>query len=219
MFAAPVASLPAFLDPDRDEARRWLTDELTRADYHRPESIVRQVIGWISDRLGFVINLIPGVDGLASVVIVVVVLAAVVGIALMIRGRWRRRVLTQKSSGAVLEDPTLTPADYRSRAAAALRSGDWDAAVLDYYRAVASDVVQRTVLDERPGRTAHEIALELEAPFPEQSAAVYQVAADFDDVRYGHRHTTRARAEAARELDQAIRRARPRHREFVGGHL
>lgn len=209
--------LSSVLDPETDEARRWLQNELARGEYNRPESVVERVVTWLGERLAFTVNLIPGVGGLGSVIILLVVVAAVVGAVLMIRGRWRRRALTARDTGAVLDDPSLTPADYRARASSAFSSGQWDAALLDYYRAIASEAVQRTVLDERPGRTAHEVALELRDAFPDQHAELLQAAADFDDVRYGQGHTTRDRAQAVRDLDRSLRRARPQHRELVGG--
>lgn len=118
--------------------------------------------------------------------------------------------LRERPTGAVLEDPHLTARDYRDRAERAWRSGDWDAALLDSYRALAASADERTLLDDVPGRTAHEIALALATPFAEHAPALGDAADRFDDVRYGDRHATREQAERVRSLDSTLARTRPR---------
>jgi len=198
------------LDPDREEARRWLADELAQPDYHRPEPIVTRIVNWLLDRLNDLIQLVPGGSGLSQLLLVVVVGLAVVALVFALRGRFRQGALRERATGAVLEDPHLTARDYRSRAEAAWRRGDWDSVLLDSYRAIAAAATERALLDDVPGRTAHEVAVALTVPFPEQAPALRDAADRFDDVRYGGRRATREQAERVRALDGTLARTRPR---------
>ena len=72
------------------------------------------------------------------------------------------------SAGAVLEDPRVTAAQYRERAATARAAGRYGEAVLDSFRAIARDMGNRTLLDDAPGRTAHEVSVAVATAFPTQ---------------------------------------------------
>jgi hypothetical protein len=98
---------------------------------------------------------------------------------------------------------------YRSRASDAARQGDWDTVVLDGYRAIVAASVERTVLDELPGRTAHEASLELSRAFPPEGDAVRAAANRFDAVRYGHDRASEQDGRAVLALDERVARARP----------
>ena len=87
--------------------------------------------------------------------------------------------------------------------------GDWDTVVLDGYRAVVAASVERTVLDELPGRTAHEASVELARAFPTEGEALRSAADRFDAVRYGHDRATEADARAVLGLDDRVAGARP----------
>lgn len=204
------AGLVRGLDPDRDEARRWLAEELAQPDYNRPEPLVERIRSWLLDRLEDLIGLVPGDSGMAKLLIVVVIALAVVALVFALRGRFRQGALRERATGAVLEDPHLTARDYRSRAEAAWRRGDWDSVLLDSYRAIAAAATERALLDDVPGRTAHEVAVALTVPFPEQAPALRDAADRFDDVRYGGRRATREQAERVRALDGTLARTRPR---------
>lgn len=205
--SGPVAS---GLDPSRDEARRWLAEELSGAEYNRPEPVIQRIIDWLLERLDALVQLIPGSTGLSQLLLVAVVALAVVALVFAVRGRLRQGRLRERGTGAVLDEPHLTARDYRARAETARQRGDWDAALLDSYRALAASASERTLLDDAPGRTAHEIALALTVTFPEHDASLRSAADRFDDVRYGERHATRAQAETVRDLDATLSRARPR---------
>lgn len=210
LAVARPGALPAGLDPDRDEARRWLAEELAQAEYNRPEPIFTRVLNWVLDRLAQLVDLVPGSSGLSQLLLVAVVLLALAALAFALRGRLRQGSLRERSAGAVLEDPHLTARDYRDRSDRAWRAGDWDGALLDSYRAVAASADERTLLDDVPGRTAHEVAVALATPFAEQARALRDAADRFDDVRYGEMHATREQAERVRALDSTLSRTRPR---------
>ena len=81
--------------------------------------------------------------------------------------------------------------------------------MLEAYRAIARSAVERTLLDDLPGRTAHEVAVALVPVFPASAASLATAADVFDAVRYGRRA---ARVESARDrlaLDAALATTRP----------
>lgn len=193
------------LSPTPPEARDWLRQELQGSDYQSPwlDSVGR----WLMDRLS---DLIEGARHLAGLSPAVTVLMAVVVIALLVwvLPRVRRDKVAAKSAGAVLEDVTITPRHYRDLAAKALADGRYDEAVLDGFRAIAKDMSDRRVLDDAPGRTAHEVSLLLTSPFPNHADRLAQAADLFDSVRYGHRRASADQASQILRLDAELAGAR-----------
>ena len=68
---------------------------------------------------------------------------------------------------------------------------------------------ERTLLGERPGSTAREAVVELVPVFPVFEKRLLEASDVFDLVRYGGRPTTRDPALAIRDLDDALRLAKP----------
>lgn len=199
----------AALDPDRDQARQWLEAELSKAEYNRSEPLVRRLINWLLERLSDLLSLVPGSQSLGWVLLLAVLALVAVVALFAVRGRRRGHALGQQGSGAVLEDPTLSAADYRSRADQAARAGDWDAVLLDSYRALAADGVERTLLDHASALTAHEVGHDLGRYFPPQQAQLAAAADAFDLVRYGDGTSGEREASGVRDLDRTLSRTRP----------
>lgn len=196
------------LDPDRDDARELLQRELAKPDYNRPESLLQKGLSWLLERLGDLIQIMPGSNGLSMLLLGVILALAVVAIFFAVRGSRRSRQLTDRT-GPVLAEVGLGARDYRARAAAAAREGRWDDVLLDSYRAIAAATDERALLDELPGTTAHEIALGLRGPFPDHAEALLAAANDFDGVCYGDQRASQRQAERVRELDRALAATRP----------
>jgi len=139
------------------------------------------------------------------------VLVALIVIALLVwvLPKVRRESVAAASDGDVLEDLTITPRTYRDRAAQAFAEGRYDDAALDGFRAIAKDMSDRTLLDDAPGRTAHEVSLALAQPFPGHADRLAQAANVFDAVRYGHRGATADQATEVQRLDAELVRTRP----------
>lgn len=212
MPSIPVDGPP--LDPSSPEARQWVLDELSKGRYTTEPSRWQRFVEWLQDLLGAG----PGsgvIPGWAAAVVVAVVLAV---LALVVTRLLRPEPSTgrARSAGAVVDDEGLAAADYRARAREARARGDWDAVLLDSYRALAASAVERTLLTDLPGRTAHEVALALAPVFPAQASALAASAEEFDAVRYGHRRTTQDPAVAAAELDTALLSTRPALAHLVG---
>jgi len=194
------------LNPTPPEARAWLRQELHGSDYQSPwlDSMSR----WIVDQLR---KLLEGAGHLAGLSPVITVLMALVVIALLVwvLPKVRREPVVAVSGGAVLENVTITARRYRDQAAQALRDGRYDEAVLDGFRAIAKDTSDRRVLNDAPGRTAHEVSLALASPFPDHADRLSRAADLFDAVRYGHRRASAHQASQILELDAELVTTRP----------
>ncbi|UZN01890.1 DUF4129 domain-containing protein [Cellulomonas sp. S1-8] len=194
------------VEPDAATARRWLRDELLDPAYHRQESLLERALTWLTDQLDNLPAIgMSGTTGLLVVVgVVVVVLVVALRVAGPVRAGARRR-----REGVLHADDRRTAAELRASADAAARSGSWSVAVADRYRAVVRDLEERALLDERPGRTAHEAARVAGAALPPLAAALARGGDLFDDVVYGERAASPDDDATLRSLDAAVRAARP----------
>lgn len=194
------------LDPSNEEAHSWLADELSKSRYDTPPDF----FGWLGRLIDRLLPTHVGGVGLPGwVVPVVTTVVLVVAAILVLRAGnmdLRRR---RPKSGSFVDDPTLTAADYRRLSAEAEAEGNWDMVVLQSFRALAVSATERTLLDDRPGRTAREVVVELGPVFPTCKERMSAAADVFDLVRYGGRSTTRDAALAMRQLDDEVRLTRP----------
>ncbi len=197
--------LDAPLDPTSDEARRWLEEELAKGPYNPRPGLVERFLEWL-DRI---LSGTPegGAHSFLLPVVVVVLLAV---LALVLVTVLRREVgRARPGTRNVLDVPDVDAATLRSRARSAAARGDWDGAVVDGVRTVARAGVERVVLDDAPGRTAHEVAVALATSFPAESEALMHAADAFDAVRYGDRRATPEQARAVLALDERLVGTRP----------
>lgn len=197
------------LSPGGDQARDLLRHELAKPEYHERKSLVQTVVDWVLERLGEVLSGSTGtLPALAWLVGLLLVIAA---IALAVFGLRRGRV-SSKVDGArsVLGETTLTADDLRRRADRARGAGDHSAASLDYMRAVAARGVERALVAASPGLTAYEVARQLTVSFPDQERELAAAATTFDEILYGGRSGDERTSAALGELDERLRRTRPR---------
>ena len=199
--------LPRVLEPTPDQARAWLEQELRSAAYHQT-SLLDRLLTWVQDRLADAASSSTDLSAAPTVVTVVVALL-VVGLISWVLPRVRREGSARRPDGAVLEDPRVTAAQYRERAAEARRAGHHADAVLDSYRAIAREMSDRTLLDDAPGLTAHEVSVAVGRAFPARSGELSRAADLFDAVRYGGGTAGLEDAEDVAELDAALARSRP----------
>ena len=94
-----------------------------------------------------------------------------------------------RGSGPAPRSPTTRVGadEWRARAEAAYASGDHGTALVDGFRALAVRQVERGLLDDAPGATAHELAVALRALHPGREQQVDEGARLFDLVLYGDR--------------------------------
>jgi Domain of unknown function (DUF4129) len=207
-----MLSLPGAppLDPSREQARDWARRELADPAYARASpGLVERAVRWVFDRIRDL-----GVRGsdltspAAGITLLVLVTAVVLVVVLLRTGRLRGPSRSAQG-GAVFTDPTRSADEHRRLADAAGAVGDWAGAVRERFRAVVRSLEERVVLDERPGRTAHEAAADAGIVLPKVAAALAVGAGIFDDVVYGERAATAAQDGDLRALDAAVQLARP----------
>ncbi len=196
-------------DPDRGEARDLLIQELAKPEYNQRENPLVRLANWLTEQLNNLLNVLPGSSSLSSVLVVLVVLLVVSVLVFASRQLLRDRTLSAASAGAVLGAENLSAQEFRARADHCGALGDWDGALLDYYRALTAGAGERTLLDDAPTRTAHEVAGTLATTFPDHGQDLRWSADAFDRVRYGQQSCSRDEAERVRDLDRVVQKARP----------
>ncbi len=195
--------------PDAETARRWAVAELADPIYHRRESLLDLALRWLLERFAEMQNAIGGLDVRLAALVLAVVVVAGVAIALAVAGPVRRARRARQGSAEVFVDDERTAAELRASADALAGEGRWSEAVLDRFRAILRSLDERAVLDDRPGRTAHEAAVEAAGALPSCGTDLIRASRLFDDVCYGDSHATADDDAWLRELDATVRRAKP----------
>lgn len=195
--------------PGRDEARDLLIQELAKPEYNRRENPLVRLAQWLMEQLNNLLNVLPGSGSLSAVLIVLVVLFVISAVVFASRQRLRDRTLSITSTHSVLGEESLSAKQYRARADRSGAAGDWDTALLDHYRALTAGAGERTLLDDAPTRTAHEVAVTLATTFPDHGEDLRWSADAFDRVRYGQQSCSQGEAERVRDLDRIVQKARP----------
>ena len=205
---AGVLITPPLL-PGRDEAARAAQRELSKQIYQQAQpSLLERVLQWLQDKFaelaGRVSSAVPGGWwGLIAIVLLFVLVLVLV--------RWRVGGLARSAatSPAGFGSTAKTAAQHRAAADRAAAAQRWDEAVLERFRAVVRQLEERAVIDERAGRTADEAAADGGRLLPGCAEALRSGAALFDDVAYGKVPAGLASDLALRDLDDAVRAARP----------
>ena len=218
-LAAAVRASAVPLEPDADDARRLLLDELGRPEYEaaRPNALdlAAQAVGdWIARILG---GASGGLADLAPLVIGALVLAVVV-VAFLVFGAPRRdrRRAAERGDGLFGSDDRRSAEELRRAAEAARRAGDLDSAVSDLFRAIAREQAERTIVTVDPGTTARGFARRAGSAHPGHAERLVAAADDFDAVRYLGRAGTEEMVDRLVALDRELRTAAPVLREPVG---
>lgn len=195
--------------PDADEARRWAVAELANPIYHRRPSIWQTVWDWFLERLAEAQSALSGLSAGTVALVVAALVALVVVIALIVTGPVRTARRGSRGSEEVFVDDERTAAELRASADALAAQGRWSHAVLDRYRAVVRSLEERALLDPRPGRTAHEAAIEAAALLPTCAGDLDRASRLFDDVCYGDIAAGSEDDAAMREIDTLVLATRP----------
>lgn len=174
------------LAPGTDEARRLLEEELTEPAYLEAQPNIFERL--LADVLRSLARLFDGVTGLgAGPGTLVVAVGAVILIAvavLLIKPRLNARGRQQEAAVFDGEDGRSAE-EHRRRAALHAADGEWNTAVAELLRAIIRSAEERLVIDERPGRTATEAGLQLQAAFPGAGPDIIWLADLFNETHYG----------------------------------
>ena len=193
------------LDPTSPEARDWLEDELSKGIYRDDRGPLERLIDWINELLSR-----TGSGSLPAWMIVLAVVVALAVLALVVaRSVQAERRMTGSRPDGVLDGPARSAAEHRAAAGRALAAGDHDTAVVESYRAITRSAIERTLLDDLPGRTAHEVSVALGPVFPASAARLAAAADTFDAVLYGRRAAAAEAAQEVAALDSTLAATRP----------
>ncbi|MDD7835270.1 MULTISPECIES: DUF4129 domain-containing protein [Paenarthrobacter] len=210
----PLLSLEPPVTPDREEARRWAIEELSKPQYPDAtpgwlEQLWRDFLDWLSSLEG---DGTSADTNFALPLIVILAVALIVVAVVVVRPRLNARRASRQEDiyGA---DSTMNADDYRTRASAAADDGDWAAAVVDHFRAVVRSAEERDIIAVRAGRTADEAAAQLGQVFGAAQQRLVDAARLFDAVRYGEQNATRTDYGSLRDLDAELLGMKP---DFAG---
>jgi hypothetical protein len=200
------------VDISRDDAAAEAAKELSKPAYSQGgDSLVtraiRKVLQWIGDLLDGITG--QSTSGRTGLLLLVGLIALVVIVVL-----WRAGVLrTTRATSAptVFETGRLrTAAEYRAQAEQEAAGGDYAAAVRNRFRACVAELTERTVLDERAGRTAYEAVADAGRVVPALREPLRPAADVFTEVVYGNRPGTPERYAVVVAADDAARRVSTR---------
>lgn len=206
------------VDPERDEARRWASEELSKAQYASAKpSWLDQLWDGFIEWLRSLNSSGPGVSpDWTWPLVVSLALALVVTAVIVVRPRLNAS--RKRNSAAVFdEDAALDAGAFRSRAADAAARGDWSTAVVEQFRALVRSAEDRTVIDAQAGRTADEAAAQLGQAFGGFREQLDAAAGLFDAVKYGRASAGAEQYESVRALDSGLDAMKP---DYLGesGH-
>jgi hypothetical protein len=208
LTAVPTRLATVPVDPDAETARRWAEDELADPIYHDRPSHLELLVGWVLDRLADLEGAAGSIDARTAALVVGVAVLVVAAIVLVVAGPVRR-ARAARASTDVFGDDTRTAAELRASADRLAGEGLWSLAVLDRFRAVLRSLEERALLDERPGRTAHEAGEEAAGRLPTCAEDLRRASRLFDDVCYGDVAATQDDDAWLREVDRRVGETRP----------
>ncbi|TDD26988.1 DUF4129 domain-containing protein [Kribbella turkmenica] len=198
------------VDIGRDEAAAEAAEELTKSAYRQSgDSLIERAIGtvveWIADLLDSLSGASPsGHAGLYLLIGLIILIAVVV--------LWRAGVLrTSHRQGKQAVFDTARPrsaAEYRTQSEQEAATGDYALAVRSRFRACVAELAERTILDERAGRTAYEVVADAAHAVPGLREPLQPAALAFTEVVYGNRPGTPERYAVVVAADDAARTAR-----------
>ncbi|HEY5223760.1 MAG TPA: DUF4129 domain-containing protein [Microbacteriaceae bacterium] len=206
-LAGPRLGIP--VNPDAPHAHDLLVKELSNPAYQAAKPTWIDLAAQAVQRwLASLFSSGSGVTGTFAVIGIVVLVCLLVG-ALIVFGVPRlNRSRSQKH--AVLDaDDARTAAELRRIAAASARTGQWNAAVIDLFRALTRGLAERIIVAVQPGTTAHEVAARASEAFPDLQPQLRAAAVIFDGVRYLGRAGTAEDYERLRDLDERLNAGHP----------
>lgn len=203
----PTVPIDVPVDPSAPDARELLLRELSKPEYTAAQPTLLDRIGQaISDWIASLT--VPSGGGLAGwiPIVLLVLLAVGVAVAFLVWGVPRLNRRSRASDDLFGADERRTAAELRKDAAAAAARGDFTAASLDAFRALARGLQERTIVSVVPGTTAHDFASQGAAAFPDLADAFRWTADGFDATRYAGSPGTAELYRSISEVDSAVAR-------------
>ncbi len=198
------------VDPSAEQARQWAREELAKEPYRRAQpGLVDRFLTWLFEELNSLSVRGPDLAG-ANVAWALLLGSVVLIVALVLFRTGRLRGPGRVGASAqVFSDRKRSAAEYRQRADQAAAREDWDTACCERFRAVVQSLHERTLLEDRPGRTADEAARQAGGVLPLLARELQSGAHIFDEIRYGKRLGNASQDAQLRSLDTAVAQSRP----------
>jgi hypothetical protein len=204
-----VAAVPAEPYP-RQESADEAAEELSKQIYQdeRP-SVLQRLVEWTQeviqrflDRAG---DASPG--GRLGLLIFVLLIVAVIGVLIWRFGLPGRTARVRRATDPVT--PTRSATEHQDRADAYAAEGRWAEAVRERLRGLVAGLVARDLVDNRPGRTAHEVAAQAGSALPTAADDLTAAAELFAEVWYGGRDATAEHDQRMRAIAAKVAAAEP----------
>lgn len=202
-----IAAAAGSLRPDPGRARVWLDEELRRPEYHQ-QSLAERLQSWLLELWHRLTDSALHASSLSTATAVVLAVALVV-LVVLVAGRVRVETAARLPDDGVLGPDARSADEHRATALAAAAEGRYGEAVVEAFRAVAGRSLDRGLLDDRPGLTAHEIAEAVSPAAPEHRGHLVAGAATFEAVFYGGRAASASQAQEILALDEVLRLLEP----------
>lgn len=199
-----AADAPA--TPGAQEAREAAEAELAKPVYHPVPDLLDRLWRWLVEHFDPT-SAIPGIPPLLSGLIVLLVLVTCVVLLVVLLRRFRLVGRSRRAARRLFDDARDARALARAADAAAER-GDWDAAVVERFRAIIRSLDERGLIEDYPGMTAHEAAVLGSSALEALGEELTRAAALFDAVRYGEVVSTEEQDAWMRDLARRVDAAR-----------
>lgn len=206
MSPALIVAADAPATPGAQEAREAAEAELAKPVYHPVPDLLGRLWRWLVEHLDPT-TAIPGIPPLLSGLIVLLVLVTCVVLLVVLLRRFRLVGRSRRNAGRLFDDERDARALARAADAAAER-GDWDAAVVERFRAIIRSLDERGLIEDYPGMTAHEAAVLGSGALEALGEELTRAAALFDAVRYGEVVSTEEQDAWMRDLARRVDTAR-----------
>lgn len=203
---ALIAAADAPATPGAQEAREAAEAELAKPAYHPVPNLLGRLWRWLVEHLDPT-TVIPGIPPLLSGLIVLLVLVTCVVLLVVLLRRFRLVGRSRRAARRLFDDERDARALARAADAAAER-GDWDAAVVERFRAIIRSLDERGLIEDYPGMTAHEAAVLGSSALEALGEELTRAAALFDAVRYGEVVSTEEQDAWMRDLARRVDAAR-----------
>ena len=203
---ALIAAADAPATPGAQEAREAAEAELAKPAYHPVPNLLGRLWRWLVEHLDPT-TAIPGIPPLLSGLIVLLVLVTCVVLLVVLLRRFKLVGRSRRDAGRLFDDERDARALARAADAAAER-GDWDAAVVERFRAIIRSLDERGLIEDYPGMTAHEAAALASSALGALGGELTRAAVLFDAVRYGEVVSTEEQDAWMRDLAQRVDTAR-----------
>lgn len=203
------------VDPDDEEARRWLEEEIGRSD--RPPVEPAEPPQWWLDFLNWLRSLfgdaagpstVQDPSGTLGILILVIVIVVALLAAFRIFGLPRLRQRSKVTGELFGEDDERSAEELRTAAEHAADAGDYTTAIVEAFRSMARDLAERGFVLTFPGTTARDFARRAAALFDGTRDRLLEAADVFDAVRYLGAVGTYEQWQRMSALELELRKAR-----------